>query len=395
MSFIITAAAMLLACLAFVAIPLVKMRRNNARDAASLSDALYQSRLQELEADVRDGVLEGSDFDAAKGDLDAEFVAARRVSGKTLGTKRGRQAAIVVAVLLPIVAAVMYLSLGSWQSALYGDDSPTAVIANVQQRLSENPDDASGWAFLGRVYFANKQYVSAAKAYQHAVKLTGGKNAELLSALGAAQLLGNKMRASSEQTALFDKALKLDPTDPGALLFGGIAAMQEGNKAVAITRWQRLLKQNPPAQLRKVLAARIVAAGGVLPQIRQQAADASSASTITVRVTLAPQLNAAVPEHSTLFVFARPADKRQGPPLAVKRLQVSAFPINIKLSDADAMIPGRSLEDYKRLRVVARISQTGTTRKRRGDMFGTTTFDWKEASKPLLLTIDTVADKTP
>ena len=71
----------------------------------------------------------------------------------------------------------------------------------------------------------------------------------------------------------------------------------------------------------------------------------------------------------SLFVFAREADGA-GPPVAVKRLQVGVFPVQVTLSDADVMMPGRKLSDVSRLRLVARFSQSGNAIQAPGDLYG-------------------------
>ncbi|HET7369504.1 MAG TPA: c-type cytochrome biogenesis protein CcmI [Gammaproteobacteria bacterium] len=388
MSFIVVAAAMFLAALGFIAIPLLKQRRAAPLETAVVNRTIHDTRLDELQADVAAGTLAEADYEAARHDLDADFAATTGAAQAT-GRSRGWIAAVAVVAIVPIVTAALYLNLGSWRSALYGNDSFEAITANVTKRLQASPNDAAGWQFLGQLYSAKGRYSDAANAYRHAVAVTGGKNADVLSALGAAEMLGREMQAGPAQAQLFDRALRLDPTNASALLFGGIAAFQQGDNELAVDRWQRLLQQNPPARLRKILTARIVAAGGTVAAAGQDAAAAASTS-IGVRVELAPALKAAVPANATLFVFVRPADEPGGPPLAVKRLNVTQFPVQVRLSDADAMIPGRHLKGYKQLRVVARISKSGEPLEHAGDIVGKATFGWHDKAAPLNIVLDQV-----
>jgi cytochrome c-type biogenesis protein CcmH len=384
MSFIIIAAAMFLAAVGFIAVPLLRQRRAASLPQAAVNQEIHAVRLEELRADVAAGDLAPGDYEAARRDLEADF---RETTDEPERGRRSRGwiAALVVVAVAPLLTAALYLNLGSWRSALYGDDSLSAMTTNVLQRLEKAPDDVSGWEFLGEVYSRSGQYQKAADAWRHVVALTDGRDANALSALGAAEMFRNKMQAGPEQAQLFDKVLKLDPDNAGGLLFGGIVAMQQGDEATAVKRWQRLLRQDPPAPLRKILAARIAAAGGAVPPAA--AASAAPAAAIQVEVKLAASVKAQVPDPATLFVFIRPAEATGGPPLAVRRLNVNRFPVKVRLSDADSMMPGRHLEDYKNLRVVARISRSGAPLQHAGDIVGSTDFAWnaKHASLDIVL----------
>jgi cytochrome c-type biogenesis protein CcmH len=390
MSFIIVAAAMFLAAVGFIVIPLLKRRDSKPVETAAANRAVHDARLAELQSDVAAGALAEEDYGAAERDLEGEF--ADPAPEPPARRSKGWIAAVAVAAVVPIVTAVLYLQLGSWQSALYGDQSPRAITANVVARLEKSPNDVSGWEFLGQTYSETRQYDKAVDAWRHAAKLSGGKNGRILSRLGASEMLANKMQAGAEQARLFDKALKLDPRDSGALLFGGIVAMQQGDKKTAIDRWQRLLRQDPPARLRKLLAGRIAAAGGTVPATGTASTNAATGTAaIDLQVKLASKLKANVPADATLFVFVRPADQASGPPLAVRRLSVDQFPVQVRLSDADAMIPGHQLENHKHLRVMARISKTGKPLEHPGDIFGSAKFSWNHPHAPLNIVLDQVA----
>ncbi|HET7307893.1 MAG TPA: c-type cytochrome biogenesis protein CcmI [Gammaproteobacteria bacterium] len=389
MSFIIIGAAMLLVAIGIMAVPLLRQRQTAPVEAVAASRELYAARLDELRVDLETGALAAEDFESARRDLEADFQTDDAAS-KPAGRRRGWWAAVAVAAIVPIATAVLYLQWGNWQSALYGDESMPAVMANVQNRLQQSPNDPEGWAFLGRIYSASGHYDKAIHAFHRAVALTGGNNAAMLAALGSTEMLATNMQTTPATAALFDKVLKLDPDNTRGLLFGGIVAMQQGDKQTAIERWQRLLSQNPPAPLRRILAARIKAAGGVVPAAGAVAAAAAPARSIHVDVKLDAALKARVPEHATLFVFVRPVGSDSGPPLAVRRLSVAQFPVKVKLSDADAMIPGRHIEDYKNLRVVARISKSGAPLEHPGDVYGSAKFAWSNKSAPLNIVLNQV-----
>lgn len=64
-----------------------------------------------------------------------------------------------------------------------------------------------------------------------------------------------------------------------------------------------------------------------------------------------------LPEGAVLFLLVRPAGATGGPPLAVRRLAPSTFPIEFELSSGDAMIPGTTFPDL--VTVEARLDMDG------------------------------------
>ena len=89
---------------------------------------------------------------------------------------------------------------------------------------------------------------------------------------------------------------------------------------------------------------------------------------IRVRIGLDPSLRPRVPGDAPLYVFVRDPAK-PGPPLAVKRL-ASRLPQAVKLSKADAMVPGLTFAAGEHVQVVARIAPSGNPLPESGDLFG-------------------------
>lgn len=66
---------------------------------------------------------------------------------------------------------------------------------------------------------------------------------------------------------------------------------------------------------------------------------------------------AAPPAGAVLFVIVRPADRAGGPPLAVRRLTPSAFPVDFEVGPQDAMMGGGPFPDQ--VTVEARLDGDG------------------------------------
>jgi cytochrome c-type biogenesis protein CcmH len=95
----------------------------------------------------------------------------------------------------------------------------------------------------------------------------------------------------------------------------------------------------------------------------------------------------AVGPQAALFVFARAPGG--GPPVAVIRQSVNTVPGSFTLSDANSMLPGRSLADFPELALVARLSASGQPIEQSGDLFAEATYRQGDQG-PVELIIDQV-----
>lgn len=120
------------------------------------------------------------------------------------------------------------------------------VIAKLETRLAESPEDAEGWRMLGWSYFQTERYADAATALKKATKLDP-EHAETFSFLGEALVLASDTegRIPRDARAAFDKALKLDPKDARARYFKAVAMDLAGQHRRAIKAWFALLEDTP------------------------------------------------------------------------------------------------------------------------------------------------------
>ena len=186
---------------------------------------------------------------------------------------------------------------------------------------------------------------------------------------------------------LFEQALELAPDNPRALWYGGITAYRRGELALAQQRWVELQNHELPVELRQVLAERLaeLEQSQGSPVAKSDAPVAGTA--IEISIAIEPSLAARVPPNSTLFVIARRGSG--GPPLAVQRHPAGPWPRSVRLSDADAMLPGISLASGGPLTLVARISTSGQPIAASGDLFGEVGYDFASAH-PASITIDRI-----
>ena len=118
------------------------------------------------------------------------------------------------------------------------------MIAALEARLKADPDNAEDWRMLGWSYFETGDLMRAASAYRRAAELEPN-NAENWSSLGEA-LQSASTEVSPEAEAAFQRALKLDATDPRARYFLAVQKDLKGQHEAAIADWVALLKDTPP-----------------------------------------------------------------------------------------------------------------------------------------------------
>ena len=245
------------------------------------------------------------------------------------------------------------------------------MVAALAARLEADPDDINGWTMLGRSYMTLGNYAGAADAFRKSVELTESSNAQALVSLGEAILARDNARIEGETSALFETALTLEPNNATALFYGGIGALNRGNKELAANRWEILLGLNPPAEIQQILVQRIAEWRGEPPPAPTAApvSPERPGAVVTASVTLSDSAAASLPADATVFIIARdPA--QPSPPIAVTRRQLSELPGTVALGDADSMIPGRTLSAFPEVELIARVSLSGQPVAQSGDWFG-------------------------
>ena len=290
--------------------------------------------------------------------------------------------------LIPVLAALIYLQSSNheWAHAGIGageGGSPPAVeelIGPLRARLESSPDDPRGWMLLGASYTQVERYSEAAQAFDRVLDLTDGRDTDALMGKAEALVLGNPERLLQDAGEMVEQVLRADPANPKGLWYGGLRASATGDSVIAVQRWRAMLEGPVTPEVRAIvegelnrLGASIGASGPAAAE--EEAAIATGSATaeqkaavapgnVELRLSLGPP--ASPPPGAVLFVVAR-IPGQAGPPLAAKRVDGARFPLQIRLSDADAMLPGAKISDQPELAITARLSASGQTTRNVGD----------------------------
>ncbi len=122
-------------------------------------------------------------------------------------------------------------------------DMVNQMVDRLAARLKDNPDDLAGWARLARAYKVQGRLDEAADAYAKTGSLLD-TDPDVLTQY-ADTLAMRAKTLQGKPTELVEKALKIDPKHPMALMMAGQSAYQSGNYAKAIGHWQSALSILP------------------------------------------------------------------------------------------------------------------------------------------------------
>jgi len=344
--------------------------------------------------------------------------------GKSVG--RSQAAAVAVVVSVPVAAFVLYFVLSDWpwdpeaqrQQAAAGHSgggSLEQVAQQLEARLARGKGDLEGWMMLGRTYIVMGNFQRALEAYTQAYTLTSGQNVDAMLGYAEARVLVNESEFEGEAGQLFERAVAMAPDNGKALWYAGVTAFRKQDLATARERWAALREIGGPPEIMEILNTRIAEIDAALgrgpepaavatvpppPPAATMAAVAPAAAAaasepaavddgIALRIVVAPELAGKVPAAAPLFVLARGA--AGGAPLAATRRSSAELPLDVTLSDANAMIPGTSLRQVDELQLVARVSLTGRPVASSGDLYGEVRYD-PAATGRITLTIDRVVE---
>jgi cytochrome c-type biogenesis protein CcmH len=431
--FWIFAGLLLALSLVFVLAPLV---RPTPPDTAPGQDRLnlevFQQRLKELDADLEAGFLDQEPYDAARRDLERELL--YDLDGAETADEAARSSsalsrwalALVLTIIVPAATVLAYLEIGRTdlidprQAAAMTEGASKAtsleeLVPQLEKQLEQEPANIDGWMMLSRTYLAIGQLDAGVKAMERAYALAPNE-VELKIAYAEVMGLADPNKSLLGRPAeLIAEALAQEPTNANARWFSGLIAFQRGQYQAARTTWRSILDELDPASeeagnLRQMMdeaqrRAGIPAQDSDEPsdaptghsepvtsqpsQERTEPPAAASQVSLTVAVSLDPELSARVSPDDTVFVFARAV---QGPPmpLAVQRLQVKDLPATVTLDDSQAMNPALRLSAFEEIQVGARVSLSGQATPQPGDLFGESGPIRRDAQADILIRIDQV-----
>ncbi len=274
------------AVLAWVLAPLARPApAGDARASAEAgARAVYRDQLAEIEAEREAGLIRAAEAEAARIEISRRLLASAAqpedatpdIPAPGRATQHGR-IAMATAAAVPLLTLALYLAYGSpgmpgtlaSQGAAAREQAQIArMMAQVEARLREAPDDSKGWEVIAPVYLKLGRYADAATAYANAVRLQG-ESVKLLAGLAEASILAKDGIVTEEARTAYERVLVLEPGRVEPRFWLAMGKEQDGRLAEALADYTAMLNKAPPdAAYREALEARMkevsarIAAGG-------------------------------------------------------------------------------------------------------------------------------------
>ncbi len=375
--------------------PLFRRNQTQASDVAQQNITIARQKLEELKAQLAAGDIDQAQFDVQELELETALNDDLSLSpGEKQVENQGRWMIALLLILLPTLLITMYKVYGDPEAlnrkttvaaapeAKQSLGSVDQMVAALEQRMQQNPNDVEGWVMLGRSYKYLKQYDKSVQAYKTAYELNN-QDPELMLQYADALVMANGGKFDDQSKSLIFKALEVAPENITALWLAGIYKAETGDLVSGVKYLADAQSQFPPdsdsyQELKQYITSVIGHMSDEQKKQVQHIAEAQQQMPVTA-TTAQPQLNVAVNLSSELAGKVAPDDvvfvyatALSGPqmPLAIVRKQVKDLPLKVKLSDQQAMSPAMKLSNFQDVAITARVSKSGKAMKQPGDLIG-------------------------
>jgi cytochrome c-type biogenesis protein CcmH len=224
--------------------------------------AVYRDQLAEIEAERAAGLIGAAEAEAAKIEISRRLLATAARSeaaspraAASPGGARHSRIAIATAIAVPLLTLSLYLvhgSPGMPSGSLAArtnegrDQAELAdMIARVEARLREAPDDGRGWEVIAPVYLKLGRFADAVTAYANAARLQG-ESVKLLAGIAEASILAHDGIVTEQARTAYGKLLRLEPGRVEPRFWLALAKEQDGRLDEALADYTLLLKEAPP-----------------------------------------------------------------------------------------------------------------------------------------------------
>lgn len=115
------------------------------------------------------------------------------------------------------------------------------IIEEIQQKLTQDRNNAELWFQLGQGYFADGKFESASTCFDYAIRLAEDPSATVFAALATSEYYISSQRITDNIQKLIDIALSKDPLNDTALMLVANDHFLSFEYQKAIDIWQKIL----------------------------------------------------------------------------------------------------------------------------------------------------------
>ncbi len=369
-----------------------------AEDLRVQNVLIAKEKLKELEVELKTERISQELYAKRKEELETALLNDTEQTGvKITEVEHSGNAAWVIALMVPVLAVAMYITLGTSPEVLNNQNlaqsgngqaanqsgqapqmSPEVMAEKIAAKLEKEPDNAQGWAMLGQTFMQLKRYPDASSAFAKAYALVP-ENPQVMFRYADALAMSNNSSLEGKPIELINKALKIAPRDMTGLWLSGMYAEEHGDIKKALTQWTLLYEvvkgtqyTDPVMKMLTRVNARLdkkdqIDLAALSASTAASTPSASTSAAVEVIVTIDDAIKSKVAATDTVFIYAK---AMSGPPmpLAAAKKQVKDLPITITLTDAMAMMPAMKLSKFQTVKIGARISKSGNAITQPGDI---------------------------
>lgn len=400
--FYIVVSGLITFVLLIVAFPWLR-RKNHAQQDSLSNTQIVKQRLAELEREVQEGLISEHDKRQAVDELKLALVDESAFQSKRTGT--ATLPLLVGGIVALTCGAVVYSQVNQMSRVIKASEAVEALpelsqqlasgnasnltqqdIASltlaIRQRLRTQPEDDTGWMYLGRLFLSIGQEVQAIEAIDRAVELAPENTTHRITLAQALMATGDVNNLSRAQTLLLG-LLKDNPQNDNLALMMAVVSAQLGDLDNTRQFFAQVKDKLPSdSDMAKRLMARIdvlarqageIATAQVGESTELENTDEGTTDDITgfsVTVDLSDEAQKSAPKEGFLIVFAQDGASQNRMPAAVVKMPIQGFPLTVNLTTENAMMPQFTLAALSQVILTARLSLDGDVTVSSGEWQG-------------------------
>ncbi len=260
------------------------------------------------------------------------------------------------------------------------NEAPDLVtaIAQLEQKLVDDPNDLEGQLLYGRSMMSMQNYPKAVAAYKRANEIDPNK-ADILTELAEAIAFNNNTGSFLGEPEIYLKqAIQINPKFQKAMWLQGIVYYENQQFEAAEAIWTELLAIVETPNIKSTIIKQINMARTALNKpVLDPNSPTDNPSTSAVEYFVVVNINESInnielSDNSRLFIYAKEIN---GPPMPIAAIPVSApfnWPISVKISDLQNLNPERKLSGFEQVEFSAKLSLTGNATPAVDDVFSNT-----------------------
>lgn len=263
--------------------------------------------------------------------------------------------------ILQLITAGAEVSDNTEAAQLWRQQLNSAIAARVEQR----PDNIYYWVMLAQSAIAEGELLQASNYFAAAIKAQPDDGYLLAQYAETLYLVAGSQFTPAVVEAM-DKAFAVDSNNATVLGLKGIQAFEQRQLALAISYWQGARQSLDPAgSTAKALligierAKMLLADGGTVTQTGEKG---------SIKIEVSVTIDDSIDYTPDQQVFVAVVEATGPPmPIAARKLRAADLPVTLNLTAADELMVGRTLASAQAVRLVARLSTSGSATAQSGD----------------------------